>query len=122
MTLSLITQKNYSNILSTYLNVLDTDPAYDMVEGLLADIISAKNASQWLIGDLLVFLRFRTDYQTIKIFNWSGAYSKELVDFIRDEYRVDLDLETKDRQEFLQWEVVKFPKFWLLIEPDEVKV
>lgn len=124
MTLALISQTNYDNILSTYLNVVDTDPSYDIIEGLLADIIAARNSSQWMIGDLLVFFRHRTDYHTVKTFNWTGELSKRLVDFIQERYKVDLQALTNDTKqgEFLCWQVIRHKKFWLLLDGDEVRV
>lgn len=122
MTLSLITHSNYDNILSTYLNILDSDPAYDNVEQLLSDIITAKNSAQWLIGDLLVFLRFRTDYQTIKTFPWSGSFSKEMIEFINTEYKIDFNEENFETQDFLYWTAYKHKRFWLLLDEQEIRV
>lgn len=101
---------------------LDQDPTFDMVETLIGQFTHIRDLTKWMIGDILFFLRFRANYETVKIFQWNNSdLPDELAQYIRATYRVSKD-DLPKKEPFLFFQVIRTERFWLLFDRDEIRV
>lgn len=107
--------------LYNYLTRLDDDPNWESTVDIVSNLLHMINTAMWSIGYVLVFLRFRAQYHTVKFFRWNDRdVPDEVHTFIRERYGVKLT--DGIGEEFLLWHSVRFEKFWLLLGPGEIRV
>ncbi len=109
------------SILHHYLDHIDQSPSWETVVESITTFLNIKEASQWMTGDVLVFIRARMNFNPRRTFEWDGQEIPEEVNhFIRDHYGVRLD--QGNGVDFLCWHTIRFEMFWLLCRPGEIKV
>jgi hypothetical protein len=104
-----------------YLDALDKDPHWETQLTVISELLSMVNKAMWSLGYILVFLRFRTEYDPRETFSWDGeTIPDELHDFIEDAYKVRLD--QGHRENFLLWHSIRFDDFWILFDKDQIRI
>jgi hypothetical protein len=104
-----------------YLDALDKDPHWETQLTVISELLSLVNKAMWSLGYVLVFLRFRTEYEPMETFFWDNEIiPDEVHDFIADAYKARLD--QGHREDFLLWQSIRFDDFWILFAKDEIRI
>ena len=102
---------------------LDEDPSYDQVEQAIGQLAEIRVLSQWAIGDILVFVRYRAQFTPKGVWYKQGdVWPPELFEFVNQNYRLKLSQEQAEVAEFLSWTTYRYERFWLLQRGNELRL
>ena len=108
-------------VLHHYLDHLAQDPSWETVVEAIGSFVNIRDAAQWMIGDVLVFIRERINFNPIDIFDWDGDEIPEaVIKVVYDRYGCRID--SGQGVDWLCWHTIRFDDFWLLCRPGEIRL
>lgn len=106
------------------LDHLEQELTFDQVEQVIGQLAEIKTLSQWAIGDVLVFVRYRSQFtpKGVWLKRPNGEMPPDLIEFVKEHYDCGLEQRNVEVKELLSWTTVRYERFWLLVRGSEVRL
>jgi hypothetical protein len=105
---------------------LDRDSSLETVVQEIGGLVQEIADRQWMIGYILLFLRYRAEFSDSVVFEWTDekVWPPELYEFIKQRFGKTLSGMTGEMTEFIHWSCYRYDAegFWILARPGEIRV
>lgn len=116
-------QRDSQAFTDAILNTLETNPSVDQVEQFIGQLAEIKTLSQWAIGDVLVFMRYFSQFTPRGVWRMiNSQWPPELVGVVHERFDQNLQEEEPETKEWLSWMTHRYERFWVLVRGDEVRL
>lgn len=117
-------QRDAQAFTDSVLDHLEEQPSFDQVEQIIGQLAELKTLSQWAIGDVLVFVRYRSQFTPKGVWfkNSQDEMPDELIEFVHEQYNCTLSEPEVEVKDLLSWTTHRYERFWLLIRGSEVRL
>lgn len=98
------------------LDQLDESPLIQTVEEVVGRLFATQNFSQWTIGNILVFMRYKPMFKTVDVLRWQGE-PENVPGHVLDSLAKltgKRHINFPEPEEFVFWQVFKMGDIWVL--------